>query len=56
MYCEKVFSTSFAVYAAFVNEVVSAGPQSHDFRYKSGGSLYHDFHVGGERFAGEGTI
>ena len=43
-------------YAAFMNEVDATRPQSHDFRYESGGYLYHDTYVGGERFAGEEAI
>ena len=43
-------------YAAFMNEVDSTRPQSHDFRYENGDYLYHDTYVGGEQFAGEEAI
>ena len=43
-------------YAAFMNEVESSRPASHDFRYEDGKYVYHDTYVGGEEFAGEEAI
>ena len=43
-------------YAAFMNEVESSRPASHDFRYENGKYVYHDTYVGGEKFAGEEAI
>lgn len=43
-------------YAAFMNEVDSTRPASHDFRYENGDYLYHDTYVGGEEFAGEEAV
>jgi transcriptional regulator with XRE-family HTH domain len=43
-------------YAAFMNEVESSRPASHDFRYENGKYVYHDTYVGGEEFAGEEAI
>ncbi|MBR6149514.1 MAG: helix-turn-helix transcriptional regulator [Lachnospiraceae bacterium] len=43
-------------YAAFMNEVDSTRPASHDFRYENGRYMYHDTYVGGEEFAGEEAI
>ena len=43
-------------YAAFMNEVESTRPESHDFRYGNGSYLYHDTYVGGEQFAGEEAV
>ena len=43
-------------YAAFMNEVESTRPASHDFRYEKGDYVYHDTYVGGEQFAGEESV
>ena len=43
-------------YAAFMNEVDSTRPTSHDFRYENGRYMYHDTYVGGEEFAGEEAV
>ena len=43
-------------YAAFMNEVDSTRPASHDFRYENGEYMYHDTYVGGEEFAGEEAV
>ena len=43
-------------YAAYLNEVPSTRPASHDFRYENGRYMYHDTYVGGEKFAGEEAI
>ena len=43
-------------YAAFMNEVDSTRPSSHDFRYENGKYIYHDTYVGGEEFAGEEAV
>ena len=43
-------------YAAYMNEVDSTRPASHDFRFESGDYMYHDTYVGGEEFAGEEAI
>lgn len=43
-------------YAAFMNEVDSTRPDSHDFRYEKGDYVYHDTYVGGEQFAGQEAV
>ena len=43
-------------YAAFMNEIDSTRPASHDFRYENGKYMYHDTYVGGEEFAGEEAV
>lgn len=43
-------------YAAFMNEIKSTRPGSHDYHYAEGPYVYYDTYIGDEQFAGEEAI